>query len=476
MALPVTVSGFKVNNENISCAFKSSAGNYYILGLDGSGTERLRVVMVTDPTVSVSHVGTGTTAGAAIVGAGYYQVGDVIHCIIGWKDGSNFSNFKYQTFDMSSDSFVLDEDTATGVNGLGSAITESLCDIVVRSGGEVVVINHGLFVKSMGTNYQNYYWQRRTGVATCSAQVIVTSGTEIDFRFPRALLGASDAVHFIYANSPNIAQRTLNSSNVLQTASTAVSTGGTNAHPYNTFSYDSSGTTKCIVIYFEANVGAVRFDSGNTPTLSLQEIEASARGTPAFVDTGDSNKLWAGYVSTSDGDLYSERSTDNGATWGTKTLSRASTYTHCYGVAGSIYQRGSNYVAPVLTWDGTTLRYDEITIRAASTAHVGTAAPSIVFALAALARMQLLASAKLPIQFDLAANAEIKPLRLSALLTLQTDLIANARRYTPSSVLEDIVFNLSANALRFTNTSALLAVQTDLIATARRFTPSSVFE
>ncbi len=362
MALPTTITGIATD---VACVgpFISSGGNVYFFGKDSSTATTLQAFKATDPTTSFSSIATKTGFSTAVQALSGFQVADVIHlCVI---DGATTSvNAKYQTFDMSSDTFVTAETIASAFNPQtsGSANVYGISN-VVRSGGEVVAFFNGARVANMGNSYAQTYYSRRTGVNTWTAATQVSAGGTVDFTQPEAVLGASDRIQFVYkgTSTSGYNRTALTSGNVLQTTQPASVT----ANGFSGISYDNAGTQKDIIGRASTSATNVdAFDDGNTPAINTVVVEAVV-GTPVRT-FNDIVTAYCVYRDSADSDLYVETSTDNGATWGTKTNIFTGTVAGVdtnLSIDGNIFLRGSDYVIPYVVNDNGTLKYNEYVVR-----------------------------------------------------------------------------------------------------------------
>lgn len=379
MALPTTITGFTTPGANVPPVlgpFQSSGGNYYIFGTVSSQVN-LQCQKATDPTVSFSAVGSDQTVLVAngVRGIAGYQVGDVIHIA---ASAGNPTTLKYFTFDMSSDAWAVTGETIqSGFNPATSGgVSQFGCSIVVRpSDSQVIVVYNGAQAAVMGSSYSRIVAKRRTGAATWVAADGVTNptpldaGGQVDYLNPEALLGASSSVHLGFVTASNVVQRTLTSANALQVVSTGVTYGTSNS--VQGVAYDNAGTTKIVTAGGNGQT-AITFNSGNTPAMSAGGAftKAGDNGRPVRI-MNDGTDVWALEANAlSDGDVWVQKSTDNGATWATAILSLAATVGDVeanLSIDGNIYLRGSDYVIPYVVNDNGTLKYNEYVVRSVAT-------------------------------------------------------------------------------------------------------------
>lgn len=357
MALPVQIpgSGFSTTIDFVG-PFKVSDTAYYVFGRDPTTATTLQAYKATDPSSSWSSIATKTGFATGILNLSAFQVGSTIH--IGITDGTSGSseNRKYVSFDASTDTFGTVE-TILAVGAAGGANIS----IVVRSTGEVVAFYGTASTKVSGTFYNRVAYSRRTAVNTWTASTRPDTDVANNTSNPEVVVTPSDVVHFIWANaSPGNGwvQRTLNASNVLQTASTGFS--GTGLSALATF-YDRSGTTKVAgtgtgsdTSYWDAG--------GNTPTLNRSTSNTMSSRVRVYSEGTD---VWLiGAVSSV---LTVCKSTDDGATFGSQISLGVNVGTgNLLCRRGQTYTRGSNVVLPYVYIDassGGKLWYNEYVIR-----------------------------------------------------------------------------------------------------------------
>lgn len=363
-----------------SAACNAGGTRYFIIGAPGTGGTVLAQI-ADDPTNSfASSTSWGPIGTNSISNLAGYQVGDLVHVLVSAVNGVTSTTVAYALFDMTTNQWTVqgevilaNANTSTSLSGSATNVS-----LVVRSTGEVVAFFHGTHLASMGSSWSRVYYARRTGTNTWTAPIEVDAGGLADWGFPTAILGASDSVHFLWGNFTTAAtainQRTLSSSNVLQTAgATTANYGG---RPINGVSFVNGGVTKvdAVSIYMGTSpVGpkVIRFDSGNTPTLNETLIVSGAVTYFPVRLFVDGTTLYALWVNSTDNDLYVASSTDNGATWSAATNVFTGTVSGGQdvnlSVNGNVYTRGSAVVIPYVVNDNGTLKYNEYTVRTLST-------------------------------------------------------------------------------------------------------------
>lgn len=458
---------------------------YYFFGRDGTTATTYQAYKATDPSSSWSSVATKTGIGDVSIGgttggpAGF-KLADIIHLATGTAN-SGGQKVNYNTFDMSTDSFVVSE-AIIGTLFTGNGQTGSPqygCSVVVRSNGNVVAFFNGVQTKKSGTNYARVYWSERTGVNTWSAAVEVDDAGAADHVLPEAALGDADRVHFIWkGGTSNLNERSLSSGNSLDTQQQ----GSFSTTEFSTAVINTGSAIRINVMVSVTGYSVLYFDSGANPTLhsaNPASLGAGNTGSLPNLIMNDGTDLYAMQRVGADSDLYLIKSTDNGLNYSlvgnvfTGTVSAALSN---LSIDGNIYQRGSNYVIPYVVNDNGTLKYNEYVVRSLTTSWAGTAAPSIELALSVTATLQMLAASTQPVLFNIAANPTITTAfdpQISTVLAVTLNLNASASRYSPISSAPSLVASLSANALRFTPTTALQSINTNLLASTAMLVAAS---
>ena len=432
MALPVTITGLQANRRIVG-PFKSSAGNYYLFGQNATTATTLTAMKATAPDVSWSSVATKTGFAGDVQGLGAYQAADVIHMIVGDVTTAGTSyNYKYQTFNMATDTFVTAETIVSAINPTDSgAGVYGLCEIIFRPfDSQPVALYPGPRVSTRAkVNYKV-----RTGTATWSAAVVVDAAAANTDYYPIGIaLGASSTIHFEVlglGTTPSAVARSLTSANVLQTASNLPANYGRNGGGKGT-SLVNGATTKAAFFNNNSstNNGIVGyFDSGNTPTVNTSgAVGASGlmnAGSGRIVSSG--TDFWAIYSRSDTGDVYASRSTDSGATWSAETLVMAATNASSgpngdewLSFNGTAYTRGGNTVIGFVVNDAGVLKYNEVALSASASTGTLSATldaltvaatgkvPSQGTSAVTLGAASLLAAGKVPAQGTLAVTLDM---------------------------------------------------------------------
>ena len=206
MALPTTPPITAGNTQWDAPPFRSSAGNFYAVGLGtGGADDEIHMVKTTDPTDDAEW-GAIDDAGRPVQSVGgiaydtmaTHQVGDLIHIVSSWTDNTGMDDLEvieYHTFNMATDAWVITDDLIGSIdtdNGVGVTIK-------ARSDGTVVVGHLGLSVKVMGADkLRSYYSIRSTGGTWAAPVIFSTPGnSESDWHICSSVLNPSDdRIHF----------------------------------------------------------------------------------------------------------------------------------------------------------------------------------------------------------------------------------------------------------------------------------------
>jgi hypothetical protein len=379
VALPTTISSL-----SSPCGpFKSSGGNFYILGVSTSGTVSFVAQKATDPTTSFTQVDTEATGTASAATMQAVQDGDVIH-IIGWSyTGESLT--VYAQFDMSTDSFGTAQtvSSVSVVAIVGVTRTASIAE--VRSNGEVVVLHPIANDSVMGTARARLGCTVRSAGGTWGSATAVTDATAtLHFNQAQAAKGASDRIHFFWADTSAAGtyHRSLNSSNVLATAAAKSTTVGS---PTDAVYTSVGGVTRPYLATTNNVVAYVV--SGVLEILTIPGSAAGSSGEDQRLTNdydGSTHNLWQVYLKTTDSDLYALKSTNGSASWTAEVAIFTGTVSGSNVVSvGEVYLRGGNYVIPYVFYDtsASTYKYNEYIARAAgATTYPYTGNGTITFA------------------------------------------------------------------------------------------------
>jgi hypothetical protein len=349
MPTPVQISGLAIRSDSSIGPFRSSSGAFYFVAVGPASlalSYRFIIYKATDPTDSWSSLTTlDSTSNRTIIHIAGQQVGDEIHFCAAMFVSSTLTDVRYYVFDMSSETFTTSNDPIITDTNTGEYKQVSL---VVRSNGEKVAAIGGI-ATVMGVDRTKVRYSRKT-TGNWSSAVVVDPAGAVNYGYPEVILGANDSVHFLFTGiTVSLSyQRTLNSSNALQT----VSSGFSALFPV-AGSLVSSGVTK-IVAAGTSFIGY--FNSGNTPTINIGAGNNTSDTSGVY---SRSEIFYILYQVNNDFRLTS--STDFGATWSTPitVYSGTSIRSNALNKDATIYQSGDNFVIPYLFEDSNISYYNE---------------------------------------------------------------------------------------------------------------------
>jgi hypothetical protein len=351
---------------------------WYFFGRDGTTATTLQAYKSTAPDTSWASQTTKTGFTTAILNIAGYQVGNTIHLVVNDGTVSTSMATKYLSFDATTNTFLATIETVAAAGVVtGTATSGWGASLVVRSNNNAVIFYNGAVV----TSRARLYYRERTGVNTYGTATRVDANTAADNTGPVAVLGAANRVHFFWTIAGgSTPYRTLSAANALNTTASS-----TMAEPSDGVSYDRSGVIKVVVTSGGNGVQqTLRLDSSDNPTATFADqsiVAAIPHRIGTFPNTDDVTIV---YRSSADGDLYSIKSSNDGATFsapvsffvGTVAGNDASVSRSS---SGSVYARGSGNVVGYIVNDGGTLKYNEFALSSAAytlTALTGAVAPA----------------------------------------------------------------------------------------------------
>ena len=365
MTLPITITWTDIDlTLPLVGPFKGSTGNYYVFGACDTNTRRLHAHKSADPSTSwISGAEIAITNNWPTRYMSGYQVGDIVHIIIGTSGSATLNDTRYFTFNLATENWVVTNEaisvnhSQTGAYGVKNDVS-----LVVRSNGEVVALFNGAHTKTSGNFCTRIYYSRRTGTNTWTAATLIEAAAADEKYWGRAVLGAGDIVHCFWADATGglTDHRSLSAANALQTVTPYTAVFGQT----NVISYPSGGVTKVNVVANSSNSGY--FDSANVPTLNSNTTTTFGTVVRLF---NDGSTIYALYREATTSDLYIKSSTDFGATWSTGVAVFVGTVGAAWSTLsldGKIYQRGSDIVIPYVVNDNGTLKYNEYLVRTLS--------------------------------------------------------------------------------------------------------------
>ena len=379
MALPTTITGLSTSPNKYSQPFISSGGNVYVVGRDTSTTSLIRAFKATDPTSSFSNVGTdfNLTSSHSLETLVAIQSGDNIH--VATTDSSAGSlTILYHVFSMSSDSWTTTNESILGSTSVVNSSALSMLGISIRSDGDVIVTHNGSTDKIMGTDYDRAKYSRRESGSWTSDVDLGDVSASVNYYASGVVIGGSDRMHFFFVDDTNndMYQRTLNSSNSLETLPSAFDTTVSTtelALMQLGVSYDSGGTIKVRYPISDATASvanSAKLDSNtDTPTVTQDTgiTGATAVNTGAYFRltfTADGTTLWHSFQAA-DHDLYTQSNADD-AGWDAPV----EFYDDAGALSGhraNIYTRGSTKVLAFVMTAGSSIKYHEKTLSAGTT-------------------------------------------------------------------------------------------------------------
>lgn len=364
---PITNGVFPDRHANLG-PFKVSTG-YAFMSRSSANSGQIAPQTAADPmtgfgTATLKTMSSGTTT--AIQAAACYQVGDVIHIVTQISTGACY----YNNYDPTTDTWGLStSELAVAAASQPPTTNATFVDLVVRSGGEVVII-HCAGQTAMSSTFNMVRHRRRTGVNTYQTAVNVDNGGSVNWTSGYALLGDSDRVHFFLKDVTNadFYQRTLTAANALQTWPAAFEAAASAAYIHTIgagTSFVSGANTVAAAAYYctsSSIARLARLTSGDAPSVSVEQVAdpttlGGANGQVALGLAADGATLHYLYSDTVN-DLW--RDTDGGtSTWGTDTEELdLVNVTH---ITTKVYDRSGTKLAMVID-DGGTIKYAEITL------------------------------------------------------------------------------------------------------------------
>lgn len=227
------------------------ADRYYFFGRDSTDASVLRVKKssINDPTSLDNSFITvaGDDFGGDILDIAGDRVGSVVHLAIAAGTSTNLGIY-YRKFDFSTDSFIISETVASGLDvriyntGIAWADGHDILDnclvgIAVRPSGEVVIPFQGQRYAPVLNYFAAVYYSRRLGANNWSSPVMYSEGVDnTDYIKPHACItGVSNKVILFLCPGYYGYGRLLDDSNNLGT-STIVTSGLNGIHYKNHWS------------------------------------------------------------------------------------------------------------------------------------------------------------------------------------------------------------------------------------------------
>ena len=369
MALPVTLSGSAWSKQS-GGGPHLVGGNVYAFFVVSGDLPTINAFKATDPETSFSVVDTHDSGATNIRDLSTVVSGTTIFVIF---ETATF--IAIVEFDTITDTFSNNVNIESFSGGQGpSTIDLVICDVRIRSDGDLIVLYGGDTDNVKGTAYDRVDYARREG-STWTAGIAVDNAGEINWHSGGMASGSSDRMHFFFHNHTNLDayQRTLNSSNSLETFPSSFDTnlpsGSSLVRIVPGVSYDSAGTQKVRVPYAgldgaNIRVRIAKLDSADAPTVTSEVAsDQQQRDNPGPTSrlAADGTDLHLLYSDVSTQDIWQDTNSNDGG-WGTDVEVRDAVA--CFKIMTNIYTRVGSVKLAFLYGSGTVIEYDEITLSA----------------------------------------------------------------------------------------------------------------
>lgn len=274
MALPQTITGTQLNLATLSGPFMSSAGNTYIITGSPSGTGALRAYKAADPnTASFTNVG-GVTLAGNYQSHDCTQVGDIIHCATIVPVSTN-ARVEYSTFNMATDTWAIET-----ANTITSGATANGLAIAVCGNGDIYIIHPAATETVMSVARSRIHYSRKpSGGAWAAPAAFGPTGNAVSYGAPAAVVGASNRVHCVYAETSGNGLRHRSVSGTTLDTDTLI-TSVVVGSPGNIV-YDGTLVHACYVNNSLGTGHIARATSQATPSWSLTAVADSATTFPS---------------------------------------------------------------------------------------------------------------------------------------------------------------------------------------------------
>ncbi len=271
MALPVTISGTQMfNGSNYYGPFKSSGGNYYAILLDSTNDDELEAWKATDPTDSFTEQDSGgkPTLGSSNTATSMwvYEDGDNLHIVTQRDD----DDVEYHIFNMATDNWDTVEESVQAITDSGA---EQRCSITLRSDGDVIVAYQTEGETLHGQHRSRTAYARKEGSWT--TDIALDSAGLDNWTGPVVILASSDRSHFMFGNDePEVFQRSLSSTNTLQSLPGAFDTSASSVVP--AFGHGDNDSNVVIFPYIDddGRISRARFLSSPSPNVVVDSTYA----------------------------------------------------------------------------------------------------------------------------------------------------------------------------------------------------------
>jgi hypothetical protein len=233
---------------------------------------------------------------------------------------TDFQDVEYYTFDLTTDTWVLDEAVVTiDINATG--VAHSGLDIAVRSDGDVILLHPISDRTDMGSQYKQRGYSRREG-GTWTTEIAFNAANELQAQ-GRCVMAPNDECHinyYVYSGTPAHYAMTLDSANSLSTrVSFSTNTTAINQGWNRPLTWDDGGTQRVLLLFTGSGDQRVRRmteDGSGDITTDLAEavpVDPSTNTSlAAAVDPSTKDVYF--FLSGADVDLYYSRG-PNGTSW-----------------------------------------------------------------------------------------------------------------------------------------------------------------
>lgn len=325
MAFPTTISSLINTDFNVCGPYLSSNGAVYIITVSAINNQ-LHVFKATDPSSGWGAAGVDFTvpSGHMIKAIAGFQDGDNIHVVSRDADAANANQLMYHVFNIAADGWTVMNEQIKGDYAIASNLfVYSPVSIAVRSNGDVIVMYEGPLATPDIDRSRVYYARRESSVWT--TDIALDNAGNNHYCPGQAIRGSSDNIHFFFQDTTNADayQRTLNSSNVLESTSagydTSILAGTPDALKQIGCAYSASagGTVVRFPYYnsFNPDIGEAKFSSSATPAVAtVVNITGSVTVTSeiphVISEAADGAVVYSVFVDTAK-DLYVSTNPDD---------------------------------------------------------------------------------------------------------------------------------------------------------------------
>ena len=400
MALPTTIiTGGHFPGH--APPFISSAGNVYaFIQTIVTANVIMEAYKATDPTsswaVQDSENGPTTTSSVGTFeSVSIVQLADLLYVA-----SFALGDYRFSIFNMATDAWTTADQLIEDVSG--TPPDQSWISIAPpRTDGTIVVAYAGATDGVKGGDKQRVDYNIRSFPGGAwGGPIALDAAGDIHYGNPNCVLGTNDGVHMVWQQQSattdppaawaTLEGRTLNSVDSLSTTSTGIGdvTSSNLIGIPHAITYDDGGTQQIILNGFPGNAQNLHTaqcteDGSDDISLDVLAVESFTTHTGAFngeitilsyVELGGELHLvfsgGGGSAPSTELDVYSSKSTDNGTSWDT-AVEEIDAIT-CNFISANIYARAGDTVLAYVYDDGGTTKYNE-KVLIPSTIHVITA-------------------------------------------------------------------------------------------------------